>query len=204
MFRLISLLIGYFIGCISMGFIVGKITKTDLRKKGSGNLGTTNALRVLGFRAGAATFLGDILKGVVAFFLCRLLFPDDSLLAGIYAGAGTILGHDFPFYLKFKGGKGIASTIGFVLSLTFVFSPFLGVITIAIGFLGVVFTGFISVGSILFSIAIPVSAFFLGFPKEGVAIFTALAILAIWLHRANIRRLISGTENKFTLHKSVQ
>lgn len=204
MYRLISLLIGYFIGCISMGFIVGKITKTDLRKKGSGNLGTTNALRVLGFRAGAATFLGDILKGVVAFFLCRLIFPDDSLLAGIYAGAGTILGHDFPFYLKFKGGKGIASTIGFVLSITFVFSPFFGAITIAIGFLGVVFTGYISVGSILFSIAIPVSAFFLGMPKEGVAIFTALAVLAIWLHRANIRRLRSGTENKFTLHKSVQ
>ncbi|MCQ4936229.1 glycerol-3-phosphate 1-O-acyltransferase PlsY [Anaerotignum propionicum] len=204
MFRLISLLIGYFIGCISMGFIVGKLTKTDLRKKGSGNLGTTNALRVLGFRAGLATFLGDILKGVVAFFLCRLIFPDDSLLAGIYAGAGAILGHDFPFYLKFKGGKGIASTIGIVLSLTFVFSPFLGAITIAIGILGVACSGFISMGSILFSISIPISAYFLGMPTEAVAIFTALAVLATWLHRANIKRLISGTENKFTLHKNVQ
>lgn len=204
MFRLISLLIGYFIGCISMGFIVGKLTKTDLRKKGSGNLGTTNALRVLGFRAGLATFLGDILKGVLAFFLCRLIFPDDSLLAGIYAGAGAILGHDFPFYLKFKGGKGIASTIGIVLSLTFVFSPFLGAITIAIGILGVACSGFISMGSILFSISIPISAYFLGMPTEAVAIFTALAVLATWLHRANIKRLISGTENKFTLHKNVQ
>lgn len=204
MFRLISLLIGYFIGCISMGFIVGKLTKTDLRKKGSGNLGTTNALRVLGFRAGLATFLGDILKGVVAFFLCRLIFPDDSLLAGIYAGAGAILGHDFPFYLKFKGGKGIASTIGIVLSLTFVFSPFLGAITIAIGILGVACSGFISMGSILFSISIPISAYFLGMPTEAVVIFTALAVLATWLHRANIKRLISGTENKFTLHKNVQ
>ena len=204
MFRLISLLIGYFIGCISMGFIVGKLTKTDLRKKGSGNLGTTNALRVLGFRAGLATFLGDILKGVVAFFLCRLIFPDDSLLAGIYAGAGAILGHDFPFYLKFKGGKGIASTIGIVLSLTFVFSPFFGAITIAIGILGVACSGFISMGSILFSISIPISAYFLGMPTEAVVIFTALAVLATWLHRANIKRLISGTENKFTLHKNVQ
>ncbi|HBF66114.1 MAG TPA: acyl-phosphate glycerol 3-phosphate acyltransferase [Clostridium sp.] len=198
------MLIGYFIGCISMGFIVGKLTKTDLRKKGSGNLGTTNALRVLGFRAGLATFLRDILKGVVAFFLCRLIFPDDSLLAGIYAGTGTILGHDFPFYLKFKGGKGIASTIGFVLSLTFVFSPFFGVITIAIGIMGVAFSGFISMGSILFSISIPISAYFLGMPTEAVVIFTALAVLATWLHRANIKRLISGTENKFTLHNNVQ
>lgn len=204
MFRIFCLLIGYFIGCISMGFIVGKVTKTDLRKKGSGNLGTTNALRVLGFRAGAATFLGDILKGVLAFFLCRAIFPDHSLLASIYAGAGTILGHDFPFYLKFKGGKGIASTIGFVLSLAFVFSPLFAVITIGVGILGVMFSHFISVGSILFYISIPICAFFFGMPIEGVVLFTALAILAIWLHRANIKRLRSGTENKFTLHKSVQ
>ncbi|KXL51992.1 glycerol-3-phosphate acyltransferase [Anaerotignum neopropionicum] len=204
MFRLISLLIGYFIGCISMGFIVGKITKTDLRKKGSGNLGTTNALRVLGFRAGLATFLGDILKGILAFFLCRAIFPDNSLLAGIYAGTGAILGHDFPFYLKFKGGKGIASTIGLVLSLVFVFSPLFGVITIGVGILGVAFSHFISVGSIAFYISIPICAFFLGFPLESIGIFTALAILAIWLHRANMKRLKSGTENKFTLHKSVQ
>ncbi len=204
MFRLISLLIGYFIGCISMGFIVSKVTKTDLRKKGSGNLGTTNALRVLGFRAGLATFLGDIFKGVLAFILCRMIFPDDSLLAGIYAGAGTILGHDFPFYLKFKGGKGIASTIGLVFSLAFVFSPLFAIITIGVGILGVAFSHFISAGSIAFYISIPISAFFLGMPLEVVLLFTALAILAIWLHRANIKRLKSGTENKFTLHKSVQ
>ncbi len=204
MFKLISLLIGYFIGCISMAFIVGKITKTDLRKKGSGNLGTTNALRVLGFRAGASTFLGDILKCIAAFFLCRMLFPEESLLAGIYAGAGAILGHDFPFYLKFKGGKGIAATIGMVLSLTFVFSPYLGMISIGIGFLAVVCFRFISVGSILFSISIPISAFFLGMPVEGVVLLALLALLALWLHRANVKRLRTGTENKFTLHKSVQ
>lgn len=204
MYRLISLLIGYFIGCISMGFIVGKLTKTDLRQKGSGNLGTTNALRVLGFRAGLATFLGDILKGVVAFFLCRAIFSDFGFMAGVYAGAGTILGHDFPFYLKFKGGKGIASTIGFVLTLAFVFTPLFAVITIGVGILGVAFSRFISVGSILFSISIPISAFFLGMPIEAVGLFTALAFLALWRHRANIKRLKSGTENKFTLHKSVQ
>ena len=204
MFRLICLLIGYFIGCISMAYIVGRITKTDLRKKGSGNLGTTNALRVLGFRAGVSTFVGDILKGVLAFFICRMLFPEESLLAGIYAGAGAILGHDFPFYLKFKGGKGIAATIGMVLSLTFVFSPLLGAITIAIGILGVACSRYISVGSLMFSVSIPISAFFLGIPGEGALILTGLACLAVWLHRANIKRLRTGTENKFTLHKSVQ
>ncbi|WP_352399481.1 glycerol-3-phosphate 1-O-acyltransferase PlsY [Anaerotignum sp.] len=203
MFRIFSLLIGYFIGCISMGFIVGKITKTDLRKKGSGNLGTTNALRVLGFRAGLATFLGDILKGVIAFFICRWLFPDNSLLAGVYAGAGAVLGHDFPFYLQFKGGKGIAATIGLVLSLSFVFTPMIGLITFGVGIICVAFSHYISVGSIAFSISIPLSGFFLGMPEEGVALFIALAVLAIWRHKENLKRLKSGTENKFTLHKSV-
>ncbi|WP_313526468.1 glycerol-3-phosphate 1-O-acyltransferase PlsY [Anaerotignum sp.] len=203
MFRIFSLLIGYFIGCISMGFIVGKITKTDLRKKGSGNLGTTNALRVLGFRAGLATFLGDILKGVIAFFVCRWLFPDNSLLAGIYAGVGAVLGHDFPFYLQFKGGKGIASTIGLILSLSFVFSPAIGLITFGVGIIGVVLSHYISVGSIAFSVSIPLIAIVLGAPMEGVALFAALAVLAIWRHKENIKRLKSGTENKFTLHKSV-
>ena len=108
MFRLICIAIGYCIGCIQTAFIMGKLCKTDLSKKGSGNLGTTNALRVLGFKAGAVTFIGDILKGVVSFIIARWLFPDMGILAGIYACAGTILGHDFPFYLHFKGGKGIA------------------------------------------------------------------------------------------------
>ena len=119
MFRLICIAIGYFIGCIQTAFIMGKLCKTDLSKKGSGNLGTTNALRVLGFKAGAVTFIGDILKGVVSFIIARWLFPDMGVLAGIYACAGTILGHDFPFYLHFKGGKGIAATIGLVLCIGF-------------------------------------------------------------------------------------
>jgi len=148
--------------------------------------------------------VGDILKGVLAFFICGMLFPEESLLAGIYAGAGAILGHDFPFYLKFKGGKGIAATIGMVLSLTFVYSPLLGAIPIAIGIWGVAGSRFISVGSIVFSISIPICACFLGMPAEGVFILTGLACLAVWLHRANIKRLRTGTENKFTLHKSVQ
>ena len=100
MFRLICIAIGYCIGCIQTAFIMGKLCKTDLSKKGSGNLGTTNALRVLGFKAGAVTFIGDILKGVVSFIIARWLFPDMGILAGIYACAGTILGHDFPAFQR--------------------------------------------------------------------------------------------------------
>lgn len=199
MFRLVCLLIGYAIGCIQTAFIIGKICKTDLSKKGSGNLGTTNALRVLGFKAGLITFLCDICKGVVSFLVARLIFPDMGILAGIYACAGTILGHDFPFYLHFKGGKGIAATIGMVFCIGFTQSLPLLLISFVIGIAAVAASKYISLGSMLFSISIPICSFLFGLPFEISLLTTALAILALWQHRANIGRLIAGNENKFSL-----
>ena len=105
MFRLICLCIGYCIGCIETAYVVGRIWQVDLRQHGSGNLGTTNALRVLGKKAGALVFIGDIMKSVIAFVICRAIFG--SNLAGVYGSVGAVLGHNYPFYLKFKGGKGI-------------------------------------------------------------------------------------------------
>ena len=87
-------------------YVVGRIWQVDLRQHGSGNLGTTNALRVLGKKAGALVFIGDIMKSVIAFVICRAIFG--SNLAGVYGSVGAVLGHNYPFYLKFKGGKGIA------------------------------------------------------------------------------------------------
>ena len=110
MFRLICLCIGYCIGCIETAYVVGRIWQVDLRQHGSGNLGTTNALRVLGKKAGALVFIGDIMKSVIAFVICRAIFG--SNLAGVYGSVGAVLGHNYPFYLKFKGGKGIAVMIG--------------------------------------------------------------------------------------------
>lgn len=203
MFRLISLVIGYAIGCIQTAFIMGKLCKTDLSKKGSGNLGTTNALRVLGFKAGAVTFFGDILKGVVSFVIVSHLFPEQALLAGIYGCAGTILGHDFPFYLRFKGGKGIAATIGMVLCIGITASWQLLAVAYVLGLGAAIVTKYISMGSILFSIAICASAWIFGLPTEAAVVLTALSILALWQHRSNIGRLLHGNENKFTLTKKV-
>lgn len=104
MFRVICILLGYGIGCLQSAYLVGRISNVDLRQYGSGNLGTTNALRVLGKKAGAITFVCDILKSVVGFLLCKMLFKEIEL-AGLYGCVGVILGHDFPFYLNFKGGK---------------------------------------------------------------------------------------------------
>ncbi|MBM6828622.1 glycerol-3-phosphate 1-O-acyltransferase PlsY [Anaerotignum lactatifermentans] len=203
MFRLICLAIGYAIGCIQTAFIMGKLCKTDLSKKGSGNLGTTNALRVLGFKAGAVTFIGDILKGVVSFLVASWIFPDQAFLAGIYGCAGTILGHDFPFYLHFKGGKGIAATIGMVLCIGLTQSWQLLAVSYVIGLGAAVLTKYISVGSILFSICICASAWVFGLPMEAAVVLTALSALALWKHRSNMKRLLEGNENKFTLTKKV-
>ncbi len=201
MFRLFCIVAGYFIGCIQTAFIVGKICKTDLSKKGSGNLGTTNALRVLGFKAGAMTFMGDILKAVAAYVLMRCIFSEEPLLAGIYAGAGVILGHNFPFYIHFKGGKGIAATMGMALCIGFTGYMPVTLVAYALGIGIACMTKYISAGSMVFAVALPISGIFFHMPNEAVLLLTALAALALWQHRSNIGRLIAGNENKFTWKK---
>lgn len=116
MIRIVCLAIGYCFGLFQTAFIYGKMHGIDIREKGSGNAGTTNALRVLGKKAGLIVFLGDALKAVFAMVLVHFLFenshPEMGALLRIYAGAGVVLGHNFPFYMGFKGGKGIAATGG--------------------------------------------------------------------------------------------
>ena len=105
--RLICLAVGYVCGLFQTGYLVGKMNHIDIRKEGSGNSGTTNALRVLGWKAGIFTFLGDVLKCVAAYFIVRFMYrgSDCLPLLVMYAGAGVTLGHNFPFYMNFKGGK---------------------------------------------------------------------------------------------------
>lgn len=123
MIRLVCVAIGYVFGLFQTGYIYGELKGTDIRQHGSGNAGATNALRTLGWKAGLITLLGDCFKCVFAVLLVRALFagryPDENMgvLLGMYAALGVILGHNFPFYLKFKGGKGIAATAGLYLSL---------------------------------------------------------------------------------------
>lgn len=195
MFRLVCILIGYFIGCIQSAFVVGKVMHVDLREHGSGNLGSTNALRVLGKRAGAITFACDILKSVASFVLCSMIFKDGGLTAGIYGCAGTVLGHDFPFYLRFKGGKGIAAMIGMVLSLIPI-SPWMAVYAFGVGIILLIGTRYVSLASMMFAITIPVVAYFIKLPHEAVIVTVALAVLALWRHHANIGRLCQGAEHK--------
>ena len=125
--RLISILIGYLFGLFETGYFYGKMYGIDIRKQGSGNSGATNTLRTLGKKAGIITCLGDILKTVLAVIVARAIFkdryPDGVMLLGLYAGFGAVLGHNFPFYLKFKGGKGVACTGGTVLAVFPIVAP---------------------------------------------------------------------------------
>ncbi len=207
--RLLCVVIGYLFGLIQTGYIYGKIKKIDIRNHGSGNAGTTNALRTLGWKAGVITFIGDCLKCVVAVTVVQFMFiqdPRQSLYA-MYAGLGAVLGHNFPFYLKFKGGKGIASTAGLILAI----NPIMFLI-VAVVFIGIVLiTQYVSLGSIIIMILFVIMVVISGqtgelwLPKgdlyEYYAIAIVLALLAIWRHRANIKRLINGTENKTDVKK---
>ena len=207
--RVICIVIGYLFGLFQTGYIYGMINHVDIRKHGSGNAGTTNALRTLGWKAGAITFIGDCLKCVLAVLLVRFIFADSSHveLLAIYAGLGAVLGHNFPFYLNFKGGKGIASTVGLILAVNPVMFLIVAIVFIAI----VWFTQYVSLGSIvimvLFVIQVVIYGQMDGFGLTGgelyefYAIAIVLAALAIWRHRANMKRLATGTENKTDLRK---
>lgn len=207
--RLLCVVIGYLFGLIQTGYIYGKIKNIDIRKHGSGNAGTTNALRTLGWKAGVITFIGDCLKCVVVVTVVQFLFIQDPHqgLYALYAGFGAVLGHNFPFYLKFRGGKGIASTVGLILAI----NPIMFLI-VAVVFVGIVLiTQYVSLASIIIMTLFVIMVLVKGqsgmllLPNDDLyeyyAIVIVLALLAIWRHRANIKRLLNGTENKTDVRK---
>lgn len=196
----VSAVIGYLIGCFQTSYIIAKLTKKiDIREHGSGNAGTTNAIRVMGWKLGLLTFGGDILKAVLAVVILRQYF-DDSL-AGLVAGSLVVIGHNWPFVLKFKGGKGIASTLGLLLA----YDIRIGLFAWAVAALVIWLTKYVSLGSILLVIIMPVGIALL-YPGEiaPLIITTILAIIGIARHKANIGRLTAGNENKLGQKKKIE
>ncbi|MBS6729608.1 MAG: glycerol-3-phosphate 1-O-acyltransferase PlsY [Lachnospiraceae bacterium oral taxon 082] len=205
MLRILLLIIGYFIGNIETGYIFGKIHKMDIRNYGSGNAGATNTLRVLGAKAGLVVFLGDFCKSLIPCLVVRFIFRDNVSLSYIYMlyiGLGVVLGHNFPFYLGFKGGKGVASTAGIILALDIR----IAVVCLIVFIITVAITRYVSLGSIfVMFILIGMSHFLVKFsygfgegasPMEFRLLTAAVGLLSIFMHRANIKRLLGGTENK--------
>lgn len=214
MIRFVCLGIGYVFGLFQTAYILGKVKGIDIREHGSGNAGTTNTLRVLGKKAGLIVFLGDILKTILAVVLVGFLFkenyPQQVYLLKLYAGLGSVLGHNFPFYLKFKGGKGIAATGGMILSFQWMFIPvgllaFFGTFTL---------THYVSLGSLVLTAVFPIQMILMGqigigpfadIPQmvlyEMYAVGFVIMALAYIRHAENIKRLATGTERKTYIFK---
>ncbi|MBQ3232507.1 MAG: glycerol-3-phosphate 1-O-acyltransferase PlsY, partial [Clostridia bacterium] len=191
----ITAVVGYFLGCISMGVIVSKAyARIDIRKYGSGNAGMTNVMRTLGWVPGAMAFAGDMLKGLLAAFIGKWLAGELGMCVG---GLAAILGHDWPVFLKFKGGKGISTSFGFILASNWI----IALLLIPVQLIFVLSTGFMSLASIASSIAYFVFA--VVFRTSGTYIATAAiaCALSLFCHRSNIVRLIHGKENKLDYKK---
>jgi acyl phosphate:glycerol-3-phosphate acyltransferase len=192
---IISIIVGYLLGSISFSYVFAKkIKKVDIREHGSGNAGATNTLRVLGVGPAIAVLLLDALKGIVAVLLAVYLVGDG--LAPAAAGLAAIVGHNWPVFLRFKGGKGVATTIGVLATLVFWPALYAGIIAI----ISIVITRFVSLGSLLFLLLttlfmIVFNDYFV-YPIEYTYLLIIVTILSYWRHRANISRLIKGNENK--------
>ena len=208
-YLLLLLVIGYGFGCFSTGYVVGKMSGHDIREEGSGNIGTTNALRTMGAKGGALTFGGDLLKAliptlVIRFFCSRHLgmVPDLTYLLTLIVGLGVVAGHNFPFYLRFKGGKGIAVSAAVILaSATNSVRGWIMIGIFLLLFIGIVaVTRYVSLGSLVVVWFFPIYSILQYrdskmFPLILIVslVFTALAYIK---HAGNIKRLLSGTERK--------
>ena len=188
---------GYLLGSISTGVVISKaLSNTDIRTHGSGNAGTTNMLRVLGRKAALLTFIGDMLKGIIAVFIGKWLVGGE--LGGLLGVVGAVLGHYYPLYFGFKGGKGIATSFG---SLLFVF-PVQALLAFTVFLILVGITHYVSVGSVAAAIVLPLLVVFTRFAQPQLWIITAcIGASVIWRHRANIQRLMNHTESKLDFSK---
>ncbi len=195
--RVLCVLIGYGFGCLQFAYILGKVLKgIDIRKYGSGNAGTTNAIRVLGTKIGITTLVLDIVKAVCALVVIALLWGYDQKQLLLWGGIGVVLGHNYPFYMQFKGGKGVAATIGIFLASDIRLLVLAGVPALII----LATTKYMSLASLSYMLLLVVvsAVFYMGTPigLEVMILVVILSVSGFWRHRGNIKRLIRGEEVK--------
>jgi len=201
--NVIIAIVAYLIGSINFSVILSKkMAGFDVREKGSGNAGTTNMLRSVGKKAAAITLICDILKGVVAILIAmlagKILANSNSSLLVQIAGISVILGHTFPIFFKFKGGKGVATSLGVLIMSNWQ----IGLICLVFALVLIILTKMVSVGSIAAAILYPVLTLFIPqnyiVPGNYIIYSVILAVLIVFNHRENVKRLLSGTENKIS------
>ncbi len=199
------LIASYLLGSIPVGLLLSRLKGVDIRRVGSGNIGATNVFRSVSKPLGIATFVCDALKGFVPAFVFPIIGKmaagsfQSLEIAGVLGGAAAIVGHNWPVFLRFKGGKGVATSAGVLLGIAPA-AVSVGLLTWIIVF---VTSRYVSVASIVAALAVPAAGWFL-YAGRGLFLpvtLTVLGALAIWRHQSNIRRLIAGTENRFTFRK---
>ena len=197
LFSLLIAILSYLLGCFSTGITISRAQGVDIRSKGSKNTGASNVLRVLGLKSGLVTFVGDFLKAALAVLIGHLLLPGETfgvmdfgkMLGGLFA----VLGHNWPVFYGFKGGKGVACSAAVV----FFVSPLWGIIAIVICLLVIAITRYISLGSMTLLFLYMVFMCVNHWGEWVKCLFTViLFVLCVWRHRANLQRLLNGTENK--------
>lgn len=188
----IVVLAAYLLGSISFSVLIARWRGgIDIRAHGSGNAGATNTLRVLGIGPAIAVFVLDLLKGVIAVLLAAWLVPG-NLWVHVAAGLAAVAGHNWPVWFRFRGGKGIATTIGIVATLMFL--P--GLVAGAVGIAAIALTRYVSLGSLLFTALLPLAVFLFDRPAELVWGSVIIAVFAWFRHRGNLVKLVKGQENK--------
>lgn len=209
--RLICLVIGYICGLFQTSYFIGKWKKTDIREHGSGNAGTTNALRTFGKKAAAVTLMLDAVKAIVAVLVVRAIFKNSHAdilpLLSIYAGLGAVLGHNFPFYMGFRGGKGFAASVGFAIAFDYPIFLVGCVVFVVI----VAVTRYVSLGTLTVYLGAFIYIVVAGqcgryemtqmHLVELYCVMGFMTILTFYRHKANISRLLNGTENKISFTK---
>ncbi len=189
----------YLVGAVPFGLLLSRSSGVDIRTRGSCNIGATNVARLLGKKMGILTLLLDISKGFLPMFVTALVIgegPGRNLVVGL-SGAATVLGHMYPVYLGFKGGKGVATGLGvflYLAPLSVLFSLLLFIVAVAL-------SGFVSLGSLLASAAIPLWQFFLGEASWKILLSTFIGIMIWFKHIPNIKRLFAGTEKSWKKKK---
>lgn len=192
---IIIAIMAYLLGNVSTSYIIAKrMTGVDIRTQGSGNAGSTNVLRTLGKKAGALTFIGDLLKGMLAVFAAKIIANItgiDTLTAGYLAVVFVVCGHNWPALLGFRGGKGVATSLGAMIAM----NPIIALGCFGVFIIIVAVTKYVSLGSVLGIALSPIVMIFLK-NKEGFMVCLFLTISVAYTHRENIKRLLNGTERK--------
>lgn len=203
-----SALMGYLLGSLNSSLIVGKFYGIDIRQHGSGNAGTTNTLRVLGKKAALFVLIGDLLKGILAYLAGYILFKTvmpaitgnflpGSELGGMIGGTSAIIGHILPVFFGFKGGKGVLTT----LAVLFMIDWQAALILLGIFILIVAVTRYVSLGSVIGAVLLPVAEIILGRGTANLIFSILIAVLVVYMHQSNIKRLLNRNESKLGAKK---